>query len=455
MNEKLVKALDYVDDAHLAEAAKTRNPRRKFLAPIAAMLALVLILAIPSAPARVAATEISTPTANRLENGDGLYWQNSRRALRDSSGSLADFTDLCSAQVLAGADDTNRIWSPVSAYISLAIAAELSEGQTHQELLDVLDVPDIDVLRQRITAIWENLSVSNEKGEIVFANSLWLDNSVSFDQEKMDQVSYHYYAPVLQQDLSSSAARKAVANWVKNQTHGKLSYDGSIGTEGNNAIALISSLYFQSDWYWEFDPKDNTARTFHGNSGDYPKTFMYQKLYGHSYYWSDDFAAIQLSLKNDASMWFILPDEDKTIDQVLYSGEYMDLILDALPSAWANQRGMKEIRLYLPKFTINNSASLKSTLQDLGLQKIFSPIEGEFSQSLASSLPFFLDDIRQHNRVEINEYGVIATGYTELIFGYGANAPNEDYIEMIFDRPFLFVIEKNNVALFAGVVNHP
>lgn len=456
MNEKLAQALGYVDEAYIAQAAKYRSVRHKYLAPIAAILALVLILSIPSTPATVSATEVSIPTANRLPIGEVTdYSKQSKKAVIDAYDILADFTSTCSAKVLAGADDTNRIWAPASAYISLAIAAELSEGSARQELLDVLNAPDTDVLRQRISGIWENVTVSDDSGKVYLSNSLWLDESVSYDQARMDDVAYHYYAPVLQRDLSGTSARKAVANWVRNQTNGKLSYDGNLGTGGNNALALISTLYLQSDWTEEFDKKDNRPRIFHANSGDYSTTFMFQKLHGGIYYWSDDFSAIQLMLKCGAFMWFILPDEDKTIDQVLSSGDYMDMITASLRSPWENQAQVNKIHLYLPKFTIANRADLKSTLQDLGVQKVFDTNGGAFSQSLKSSLPIFLDGITQQNRVEINEYGVIATGYTELHWGYGASAPNDDFVEMIFDRPFLIVIQCHNVPLIVGTVNHP
>jgi len=39
--------------------------------------------------------------------------------------------------------------------------------------------------------------------------------------------------------------------------------------------------------------------------------------------------------------------------------------------------------------------------------------------------------------------------------GAGSAAPPEEIIDFVLDRPFLFVIEKENVPLFAGCVNSP
>lgn len=452
MKEKLLKAMACVNNSHLVEAAKDFIRRRKYVVPIAAILVLTFVLVISFAPARVSARKVSTPTANRYIAGEGTdYSTQSRGALVNSWEILVDFASTCSTTVLSETDDSNRTWSPVSAYMSLAIAAELSDGQTRQELMAVLNAPDIDTLRQRVSSIWEHLSQKQDTGVVRLSNSLWLDNSLSYDQEGMDQVSYHYYTSVLQRNLGSSAAQKAVSNWIKNQSEGKLSYDGSIGTDQDNALALISSLYFQSDWKQEFDAWLNTRRTFHGNSEDYSTTFMYKEMGDHYYYWDDDFVATTRSMKNDTRIWLILPNEDKTVDQVLSSGAYMDMITSDSESPWEN-KAPTNVHLYLPKFKITSTVDLKDTLKGLGVQKIFDPSGGDFSKSLESSLPIFLSELTQNTRVELNEYGVISTGFSELTFW--SNGPH-DYVELIFDRPFIFIIEDWNLPLFVGVVNHP
>ena len=43
---------------------------------------------------------------------------------------------------------------------------------------------------------------------------------------------------------------------------------------------------------------------------------MNKKEYHMNYYWGEDFGAVQMSLENGSSMWFILPDEGKTVDEL-------------------------------------------------------------------------------------------------------------------------------------------
>ena len=56
--------------------------------------------------------------------------------------------------------------------------------------------------------------------------------------------------------------------------------------------------------------------------------------------------------------------------------------------------------------------------------------------------------------VQIDEEGVKAAAYIELP-GAGAAAPPEEIVDFVLDRPFLFVIENDNIPLFAGCVNNP
>ena len=173
-----------------------------------------------------------------------------------------------------------------------------------------------------------------------------------------------------------------------------------------------------------------------------------------SYYWAPDYGAVQLWLENGSCMWFILPDEDKTVDDVLRSGDYMDMISgsDAFPKE--NEKWMK-VNLSVPKFDVSASVDLEEGLKKMGLTKIFEPTGNDFSPSVISEWSVYLDSINQDTRVSIDEEGVTAASYILLEFGAGAAAPPDEIIDFILDRPFVFVISSSQVPLFVGTVNTP
>ena len=73
-------------------------------------------------------------------------------------------------------------------------------------------------------------------------------------------------------------------------------------------------------------------------------------------------------------------------------------------------------------------------------------------QRMQSSI--YLTGANQSVRVQIDEEGVKAATYIEFP-GAGSAEPPEEIIDFVLDRPFLFVITKESVPLFAGCVNQP
>ena len=66
--------------------------------------------------------------------------------------------------------------------------------------------------------------------------------------------------------------------------------------------------------------------------------------------------------------------------------------------------------------------------------------------------PHFL---RDDTRVKIDEKGVTAASYIELNFGAGAAMPPDEIIDFVLDRPFVFVVTRDQIPLFVGTVNTP
>jgi len=91
----------------------------------------------------------------------------------------------------------------------------------------------------------------------------------------------------------------------------------------------------------------------------------------------------------------------------------------------------------------------------MGLTNIFKPLGNDFSTSVDSEIPVYLDSINQDTRVAIDEEGVIAASYILLDFGAGAAMPPDEIIDFVLDRPFVFAITESEIPLFIGTVNMP
>lgn len=85
---------------------------------------------------------------------------------------------------------------------------------------------------------------------------------------------------------------------------------------------------------------------------------------------------------------------------------------------------------------------------------MFSPEEADLS-TITDYKPIFVEDIFHSARLTIDEDGVTGAAYT-IIPDPMALPPPGDKVDMVFDRPFLVVVQgAGNVPLFVGIVNQP
>ena len=171
------------------------------------------------------------------------------------------------------------------------------------------------------------------------------------------------------------------------------------------------------------------------------------------YYWGDSFGAVNLDLQNGTRMWFFLPDTDKTVDDILTQGQYLQYLADTFQDGVENKKYMK-VNLSVPKFDIHSGCDVAGIFREMGITDVFDISASDFT-AITGDSPIVITGVNQAARVVIDEQGVKAAAYLEIP-GVGAAMPPEDEMDFILDRPFLFFItSRDNLPLFAGIVNEP
>lgn len=466
MNEKLAEALDHVRDAHITEAARPKKARGAvFLRIVAAAAVIALIVGVATLPPPITAKAVSLPGENRrmaypqrAQYATTEEFQAALAAYRadqavnsdriaNAKSALSDFFTQGSAQFVSG--EENAIWSPVNAFIGLSMAAELTQGESRRQILDLFGAKDMEALRGYASAIWETAYKDDGNEICTLANSLWLRDNLSYEQAAMDNLAYHYYASIYKGKMGSVRMNSAIGAWLNQNTGGMLkNATDNISLSPETVLALYSTIYLQSKWQDAFRAANNTRDVFHAPSGDRNVTYMNKKLSVMEYCWGDTFGAVSLSLKNGSRMWFILPDAGVTTSQVLADGQYMQMIL----GQWENS-GFYKVNLSVPKFDVSSNQNLRAGLQEMGLTDVFDPNHADFS-AITNDVPVYLTAANQAVRVQIDEEGVKAAAYIEIP-GAGSPQPPDEIVDFILDRPFLFVITSQSVPLFVGTVNEP
>lgn len=469
--QALSQALNEVSDKHISEALAKKKRRPLWLGAAAAAVALVILVLTVFQPFSISAQAVSLASEPRIlpwpdynKYKDVEAWRadldrmTAQRDVRSSTTAqaleaLSGFFSAGSAQFLTGSQE-NLLWSPANAYIGLAMLAELTGGNSREQILNLLNCSDTELLRSHVSALWESVYAGDKHEASALANSLWLEKGLNYRQDTMDALAYHYYASVYKGDLGSSAIDSAISSWLNENTGGLLkSAADNIQLPEDAILALYSTLYFQAKWTEEFKPSNNTTDLFHAPGCDRDVTYMNKKLAMMHYYWGDTYGAVSLSLKNGSQMWFILPDEGLTPEDVLQDGQYMQMLLQhQVPDEQKNAKFML-VNLSVPKFDVSGSQNLKDGLQALGVTDVFSLKTADFS-AITSDVPVYITAANQAVRVQVDEQGVKAAAYFELP-GATSPMPPDEIIDFVLDRPFLFVLTNDRVPMIAGVVNDP
>ncbi len=383
-------------------------------------------------------------------------WSTFCRELREQPEGYAEgmeqfFTETI-REFLTGEDGENRVYSPLNVYMALSMLAEVTGGDTRQQLLDLLGVEDTETLRTKVNALWEANYSDDGRVTSILGNSIWLNENVSFHQSALDVLSEYHYASAYQGVMGSEKMDRMIQDWLNAQTGGLLKEQASdIRFDSRMIMSLASSIYFKARWEDEFPDAFTREEVFHGAEGDIDCDFMHQSRTG-NYYERENFSAVAQGLEGSGDMWLILPDEDVSVNEVLESEELYSFLLSS-EDRNADSRFL-QINLSVPKFDVVSSANLAEGLEKLGVLDVFHEGKADFTP-LTDMASIYVSRVNHAARVKIDEEGCEAAAFTVIMMETGAEMPEKE-VDFALDRPFLFVITgRDGLPLFAGVVNQP
>ena len=108
-----------------------------------------------------------------------------------------------------------------------------------------------------------------------------------------------------------------------------------------------------------------------------------------------------------------------------------------------------DVQLNLPKFKLEETYDLKSTLSSMGMSEAFNQSKADFS-GMSSERNLFLSSVFHKCFVEINEQGTEAAAGTGSEVSVRINLPSIEFNE---DHPFLFFIRHNKTNSIPSKLN--
>ena len=380
-------------------------------------------------------------TSRDNQHPDNLEYQNGIR----------DFYEITMQEFLKDTDGKNRVYSPLNVYMALAMLAETVDGESRQQILNLLHTESIETLRNNASILWNANYCDDGTVTSLLASSAWLSDEINYNMETLRTLAEYYYTSSYRGKMGTEEYNQMLRDWLNEQT-GNLLKDqaANIELDPEAVLALATTVYFRAKWSNEFNEENNTEEVFHAVTGDVKTEFMHQSN-SNTYYWGENFGAISRNLDNSGQMLLILPDEDVTAEELLTDKEVLDFIYEHY--SWENQKFLI-VNQSIPKFDVVSDYSLIPGLKNLGVTDVFSFEKADFTP-LTTDTEVAVTGATHAARVMIDEEGCIAAAFTVMV-ACGAARPPEEQVDFVLDRPFLFVINgQDGQPLFVGIVNQP
>ncbi|MBE6799183.1 MAG: serpin family protein [Ruminococcaceae bacterium] len=461
----LLDAIGSVDEK-LVERADKHKPKFiykvRWVPAIAAMLAVMIGVGVFFRPnvldltAKATIFEAKYPEAVRFSEDDDTAYSEFRKYINEKrqyygyGAELDEFFKSTMAEFLSVDSSQNRVYSPLNVYMALAMLAETTDGNSRQQILDLLGVKDIETLRIQANNIWNANYLNSDRVTSVMATSVWLNEDVEYKNDVFKTLAEIYYTSSFQGEMGSKNYDKVMQNWLNSQTGGLLKdMVPGVETDPDTALLLATTTYLKVGWESEFSPSYTKDNVFHGTNGDKTCAFMNCVDSKGGVLLGEKFTAAKKDLAT-GSMWFILPDEGVSVNDLLADEEMMTFFASDKKYGYY----LKELHLSVPRFDVDSNFSMLEGFMNLGITDCLNPCTADFSPTFVDPTGIFLEDAQHGARVIIDEEGVEAAAITVMTDGWwGIGLPNKYYFTV--DRPFIFMITNDDeLPLFTGVVNN-
>lgn len=415
---------------------------KKYLVPfLCILLAASMLIVSTGCQTAAAADELSAGYTRNITGNASVD--------EDFTENAADFAFSFFRETLKEEGD-NRLVSPLSAMLCLALVANGADGNTLAEMEEVFGM-DVDTLNKSLYAYTNGL-YRGENCKVTYANSIWFRDAdyLSVHEEFLQTNANWYAAQVYKSPFDASTVRD-VNNWVKEHTDGMIDSILYDPPSEYTIMYLINTLVFDAKWQVKYEKDDIRDRTFTNADGSTVTVdMMYSDEYG--YLSGDGFGGFSKNYEgNGYSFVGLLPD-DENADIFAFAAS---LTGEGWLEMWNGRRGAP-VTVGIPEFSYDAYIPLNKTLQTMGMKEMFMPEDADFSKLGHSERGnIYCSSVEQKTFIDVSRNGTKAAAVTWATMDECASAEPIEHYTVILDRPFVYAIVDNatGLPLFVGVVS--
>lgn len=377
---------------------------------------------------------------------------------------LNSFSVRTAADIYENSEDENFIYSPASLYLSLALAADLSDTEVTKDLMELLGAENKDDLEEKVRSIVSAISSYDKEKEgrediCLIGNSIWIDDEFQLNDEAKENIqntSEIMYADIYNADLDSPETIKAMKKWIDEKTDRMIWEVPTEAVDGPAKLLLYNNLYLVKTWKEVINRSDNEERAFIKPDGSSVNVEMMNSIINNgTYYQADNSMTAPLYYRDGSYMIFIKPDEGVDMQTV------MENDLEKIIEAYVNneQKNARLITFTIPIVKYEMAANeLVDVMKKLGVESIFDREKDPFSYiDEGSGRRLDVSVISQKCSIIINEAGTEAAAVSKIGFYDSINSiDGEINVDMTLDHEYAYVLmSSNGIPMFVGVVSNP
>ncbi|CAL9708555.1 unnamed protein product [Knipowitschia caucasica] len=341
--------------------------------------------------------------------------------------------------------DKNVFLSPASVSVALAALSIGARGDTHKQIFTGLGFNSSQLNQDQVNHVFRGLLDKNVSQDATQGTAVFVDDKFKTNPEFLDTLKQSYFTDGFTVDFTKTTESADTINkYVSDKTNGKI--DKMVDSlDETTVMYLLSYIYFKGKWETPFDPQSTREDTFEVDENTEVRVQMMGKEDSFEVYYDQaiNTSVLHLPFNSSYSMLLMLPTEMETLERALSPNHV---------TKWLKWMKSKRFNIFLPKFSIKTSYSMKKILSDMGMTDMFGD-RADLS-GIAVGQKLAVSEVVHKATLDVDETGATAAAAT----GVQITLLSYRVVPVLkFNRPFMVLIfnRETQDILFMGKIINP
>jgi serpin B len=336
----------------------------------------------------------------------------------------------------------NFVFSPISVGMALGM---IYNGVGESEKFQIQKISGLESLVEKeinksYNEFLSFLQISNQQSDLFCANSLWFSYDLDINESYRTKVMAYYDAEINEINFGKKTSLQYINNWGSMKSGGQFSQLSKITPSIGYNIYLINAFGMNTSWEnGKYFYKNGLFTALNGETGDIQTINLDQARV-----WTGDnpaFDFVEIPMKGQNFLLTVInPTNGTTLKNLIENYSFNELLrqVGTTSETIAN--------VSIPDMSFNVENPLKSTLGNLGLQRVF--------QSSLDLSPSFIN--KNPGISEINQVTYLHVR-GQVNMGNDKNFSNPEFPLISLDKPFLYFVRDKYTrsVIFAGYYTQP